>query len=114
VVIGKVTSWKAERGYGFIKPDAGGVDVFLHVAELLPGNPSSRIADGVRVEYEQLESDRGPKAVRVRFPLADFVEVRPAAGAVTAEQFGRDVTGILDDASMRIQQLALRYGWTAQ
>ncbi len=31
---GTVLWFKAQKGYGFVKPDDGGADVFVHVAEL--------------------------------------------------------------------------------
>ncbi len=33
-VDGSVVWFKAQKGYGFVKPDDGGADVFVHVAEL--------------------------------------------------------------------------------
>lgn len=120
---GKVVAWKGDRDFGFIKPDEEGPDVFLHITELAEGTPSSRIRSGVRVEYDLDFTDRGPKAVRVRLPLAGNVAVRSSAEVsyptgecdyLTTEEFGREVEGILDDASMRIQQLAKRHGWVGR
>ncbi|MBK8160751.1 MAG: cold shock domain-containing protein [Rhodospirillaceae bacterium] len=34
MVTGTVLWFKAQKGYGFVKPDDGGADVFVHVAEL--------------------------------------------------------------------------------
>lgn len=31
---GKITTWKDDRGFGFIKPDNGGKEVFLHISAI--------------------------------------------------------------------------------
>ena len=53
---GTVKWFNATKGYGFIQPDAGGKDVFLHVSALERAGLNS-IADGQKVSYE-LESGR--------------------------------------------------------
>ncbi|MFI6760109.1 cold-shock protein [Micromonospora sp. NPDC050417] len=52
------------RGYGFITPDNGGEDVFVHANVL--GDEKYAFAPGVPVEFEAVESDRGMKALAVR------------------------------------------------
>ena len=47
---GKVKNWNADRGFGFIKPDDGGVDVFFHVTAL-PA-PGDAVTEGQAVSYE--------------------------------------------------------------
>ncbi len=125
MISGKVVSWKADKGYGFVSPLEGdGEDVFLHVAEMAEGNPSSLLRRGVNVEYDEEVTDRGVKAVRVRFPLAERVEVRGVSGQLpdtldradecdllTAEEYGRELVVILDYASSRIRELAKKHGW---
>lgn len=34
---GKITTWKDEQGYGFITPDNGGPQVFVHIKAFLDG-----------------------------------------------------------------------------
>ncbi|MGN5381393.1 cold-shock protein [Streptomyces lasalocidi] len=53
------------RGYGFIAPEQGGEDVFLHVNDLLI--PESSVRSGLSVEFEIENGGRGLKASSVRF-----------------------------------------------
>jgi CspA family cold shock protein len=64
---GAAKFYKAEKGYGFIKPDSGGADIFVHISAVeqagLPG-----LTEGQRIGYD-IEPDKkgkGPKAVNLR------------------------------------------------
>ena len=57
---GKVKWFDAKTGFGFITPDEGGKDAFLHVSALQAANISS-VTDGQAVEYE-LTEQRGKMA----------------------------------------------------
>lgn len=59
---GVVARYDAERGFGFIAPDAGGADLFVHVS-FLRGAEALHQVDRVRNQVRQ--SDRGPQADRV-------------------------------------------------
>lgn len=61
---GKVMRFDEFRGYGFIAPDSGGEDVFVHANEV--GDDKWSLAPGVPVEFEAMESGRGRKALSVR------------------------------------------------
>lgn len=53
---GTVKFYNGNKGFGFIQPDGGGKDVFLHVSALERAGLNS-IADGQKISYE-LESGR--------------------------------------------------------
>ena len=59
---GVVARYDAERGFGFITPDAGGADLFVHISVLGGAEPLQK---GERVRYTVRQSDRGPQADRV-------------------------------------------------
>jgi CspA family cold shock protein len=73
VVTGRVVRFDSVRGYGFIAPEQGGEDVFLHVNDLTM--PESYLRPGLHVAFEIEEGDRGLKASAVR--LADSAERKP-------------------------------------
>ena len=65
--VGTVKFFNAERGYGFITPDNGGRDIFVHVSALTQAGLQS-LNEGQRVSYE-IEPDKkgkGPKAVNLQ------------------------------------------------
>lgn len=64
MVTGKVVRFDEIRGYGFVTPDGGGEDVFVHVNDL--DVDKRLIAPGAVVEFTVEEGDRGPKASNVR------------------------------------------------
>jgi CspA family cold shock protein len=61
---GTVKKFDAERGFGFIKPDDGSRDVFLHVSELRPIG-MGEVDPGTRLNFEIEAGDKGPRAVNV-------------------------------------------------
>ncbi len=64
---GTVKFFNAEKGYGFIKPDDGGRDIFVHVTAVETAGLSS-LNEGQRLSYE-IEPDKkgkGPKAVNLQ------------------------------------------------
>ncbi|MET9859169.1 cold shock domain-containing protein [Streptomyces smyrnaeus] len=81
MVAGRVVRFDGARGYGFIAPDHGGEDVFLHANDLMM--PESFVHTGVAVEFEIEDGDRGLKASAVRLlerPDSPSFEPPPAAG----------------------------------
>jgi len=56
---GVVARYDSERGFGFITPDAGGADLFVHVSVV---RGAEGLQEGDRVRYKVRQSDRGPQA----------------------------------------------------
>lgn len=71
---GKVVRFDEVRGYGFIAPDGGGEDVFVH-ANVLSDDQHS-LSPGAHVEFEAVAGDRGLKASTVRIvrPASPYVD----------------------------------------
>jgi cold shock protein len=64
---GTVKFFKQDRGFGFVAPDGGGGDVFVHVSELEKAG-ISRLSEGQKVTFD-IEPDKKtgkPRAVNVR------------------------------------------------
>jgi len=60
VATGTVKWFNQQKGYGFIQPDGGGKDVFVHISAVEKAGFSS-LADGAKVSYE-IVSDRGKES----------------------------------------------------
>lgn len=56
---GTVARYDADRGFGFITPDAGGADLFVHVSVV---RGDEVLEEGDRVRFKVRQSDRGPQA----------------------------------------------------
>lgn len=60
---GKVKWFNDSKGFGFIERD-GGKDVFVHYTAIV-GEGFKTLPEGAAVEFELLETERGPQAANV-------------------------------------------------
>jgi len=62
---GTVKWFSDQKGFGFISPEDGGDDLFIHHSNI-DGEGYKSLAEGQRVEYEPGEGRKGPEATKVR------------------------------------------------
>ncbi len=62
---GVVKWFNDDKGFGFITPDDGSKDCFVHYSAI-DGNGFRSLAEGDRVEFEVTQGQKGPAAENVR------------------------------------------------
>jgi CspA family cold shock protein len=62
---GIVKWFNADKGFGFITPEDGGKDLFVHHSEIQAGGGYATLNDGQAVEFEIGEGQKGPCANKV-------------------------------------------------
>jgi CspA family cold shock protein len=64
---GTVKWFNEAKGYGFITPDDGGKDVFVHFSAI-QGTGFKTLAEGQKVRFEVRQGPKGPQAENVAAP----------------------------------------------
>ncbi|NOT41052.1 MAG: cold-shock protein [Alphaproteobacteria bacterium] len=62
---GTVKFFNATKGFGFISPEGGGKDVFVHISAVEKAGWRS-LNEGQRIAFDTEADARGPKAVNLR------------------------------------------------
>lgn len=61
---GSIKTLRDDKGFGFITPDEGERDLFVHFSAI-NGEGYKSLPEGARVSYDEEAGDKGPKAVNV-------------------------------------------------
>ncbi|MEU3986637.1 cold shock domain-containing protein [Streptomyces sp. NPDC026672] len=124
MVAGRVVRFDSTRGYGFIAPEHGDEDVFLHVNDLLI--PESMVRTGLVVEFDIEDGDRGPKASSIRLAPSSTATVADDSlcDVLQTAEFTTEITELLLRAAptltgqqilqirQELAQFAKKHGWT--
>ncbi len=62
---GTVKFFNAAKGFGFITPDDGSKDLFVHISAV-EGSGLGHLTDGQKVSFDVEQDTRGPKAVNLQ------------------------------------------------
>jgi cold shock protein len=62
--VGTVKWFNDQKGFGFITPESGAKDCFVHHSSIQSDGFKS-LAEGERVEFDMVEEPKGPKAMNV-------------------------------------------------
>ena len=62
---GTVKFFNTTKGYGFIQPDDGGKDVFVHITAVERAG-LGQLSEGQKIQFETQQDTRGPKAVNLQ------------------------------------------------
>jgi CspA family cold shock protein len=61
---GKVKWFNESKGYGFIEPEGGGRDIFVHYTSI-HGDGYKTLSEGQTVEFDIVQGEKGPQASNV-------------------------------------------------
>jgi CspA family cold shock protein len=65
MTVGTVKWFNGEKGFGFISPEDGSADVFVHFSQIA-GSGYRNLEENQRVEFDVEAGQKGPQAVNVR------------------------------------------------
>lgn len=109
LMTGRVLRFDEVRGYGFIAPDEGGEDVFMHANDLL--DEKYLYGEGCQVEFLLEMGEKGPKGSEIRLLTPAPRGATAGAGTLSRTQTGEfrtDLTEALIEAVPTLTAAQLR------
>ena len=95
MVKGVLKTWKEDRGFGFIKPDDGGKDIFIHISALK--GVSRRPITGDVIHYQVAKDNRGKyKAINAQIEGVKVMEDRTGDLLKTSSN-NKGIIGIINN-----------------
>ena len=92
MVKGVLKTWKEDRGFGFIKPDDGGKDIFIHISALK--GVSRRPITGDVIYYQITKDNRGKyKAINAQIEGVKVMEDK-SGGVLKTSSHNKGKMGI--------------------
>jgi cold shock protein len=97
MVKGVLKTWKEDRGFGFIKPDDGAKDIFIHISALK--GVSRRPITGDVIYYQIAKDNRGKyKAINAQIEGVEVKEVK-AKDLLKTSSNKKGIKGIMEVVS---------------
>ncbi|MEP7042196.1 MAG: cold shock domain-containing protein [Dokdonella sp.] len=110
---GRITSWKEARGFGFVTPNGGGTEIFLHISSFQRRTKRPLVGDLVTYEVQSgtnarvaatkalfvdLDAAHSRRPSRNAWPMVVALVAAAAVGGVCSTQLSR-LSRILDSSS---------------
>ena len=98
---GTVIKYDEARGYGFIAPDDGGEDLFMHIRDVI--GPEDSVTLRARVEFDVVDGARGLRATEVRAiggpPAGSGRDDDEGVDVLSEAAYARHITDVLINAA---------------
>jgi cold shock CspA family protein len=115
VETGKLLRFNSDKGFGFIGPDAGGPDLFMHASDLDRSSDQNLLVPGeTRLCFSRSSSVKGAKASRISIVEAEPREAEQDAGEPvmpTLEAWAALWAEASEAAFDAVMKRARAYGW---
>jgi len=109
---GTLKTWNDSKGYGFITPNNGGQDIFVHVSDYPRRGGKPKLAEALSFEI-QLNPDGKKKAINVQRPAAAAKQRTGKRSSERVQQSGRGFLGRLVSVILLVVICAIAYNYAA-
>lgn len=98
---GTVKWFNADKGFGFITPEDGGKDLFVHHSEIQAGGGYATLNDGQNVEFEVGQGQKGPCANKVVPIQAAHITITSTRKTYSLRSWLSGVVGVIGRQMVR-------------